>query len=152
MTRVRLALLAALLVSMNAVADSRRTVVTHPAYQEECGSCHVAYPPRLLAAPDWRRLMSGLGKHFGSDASVSPELVRDIGAFLEANAGREGRSTAPRAASPRITETSWFLHEHDEVAPGTFRSPAVKSAANCGACHTRAGEGSYREREIRVPR
>jgi len=34
----------------------------------------------------------------------------------------------------------------------TFRSRAVTSAANCGACHTRAGEGSFREREIRVPR
>lgn len=148
---IPLALLAALLVSMSAVADSRRAAVTHPAYQEECGSCHVAFPPRLLAAPDWRRLMQRLGKHFGSDASVSPALARDIGAFLEANAGREGRSTASSAA-PRITETSWFVHEHGEVAPGTFKRPAVKSAANCGACHTRAGEGSYREREIRVPR
>ena len=95
--------------------------------------------------------MQGLGKHFGSDASVSPALARDIGPFLEANAGREGRRTALSAA-PRITETSWFLHEHDEIAPRTFRSPAVKSAANCGACHARAGEGSFREREIRVPR
>lgn len=151
MTRIPLTLLAALLVSTHAVADSRRAVVTHPAYQEECGSCHVAYPPRLLAAPDWRQLMSGLGRHFGSDARVPPALARGIGAFLEANAGREGRSTASSPA-PRITETSWFRHEHDEVAPRTFRSPVVKSAANCGACHTRAGEGSYREREIRVPR
>lgn len=148
---IRLALVAALLVSANAAADPRRTVVTHTAYQEECGSCHVAYSPRFLAAPDWRRLMQGLGKHFGSDASVSPELARDIGAFLEANAGREGRRTALSAA-PRITETSWFLHEHDEVAPRTFRSRAVTSAANCGACHPRAAEGSFREREIRVPR
>ena len=148
---IRLSLVAALLASMNAAADSRRTVVTHPPYQEECGSCHVAYSPRFLAAPDWRRLMQGLGKHFGSDASVTPAMARDIGAFLEANAGREGRRTALSPA-PRITETSWFLHEHDEIAPRTFRSPAVKSAANCGACHTRADQGSYREREIRVPR
>jgi hypothetical protein len=146
-----LAFCVALLASANASADSRRTVVTHPAYQEECGSCHIAYPPRFLAAPDWRRLMQELGQHFGADASLSPELAREIGVFLEANAGREGRTAMPREA-PRITGTAWFRHEHDEVAPGTFRGPAVKSAANCGACHARAGEGSFREREIRVPR
>jgi mono/diheme cytochrome c family protein len=150
MRTLGLALAAALLASTSAVADSRRTVVTHPAYQEECGGCHIAYPPRFLAAGDWHRLMQGLGRHFGTDAAVSPELTSEIGAFLEANAGRKERNASPRTA--RITETGWFRHEHDEVAPGKFRSPAVKSAANCGACHTRAGEGSFREREIRVPR
>lgn len=146
-----LALATALLVSTSALADSRRTVLTHPAYQEECGSCHIAYPPRFLAAGDWHRLMQGLGRHFGTDAAVSPELASEIGAFLEANAGRKEKRTAS-SPEARITQTGWFRHEHDEVAPGTFRRPAVKSAANCGACHTRAGEGSFREREIRVPR
>jgi hypothetical protein len=27
----------------------------------------------------------------------------------------------------------------------------VKSFANCNACHTRAAEGSFRERDIRIP-
>jgi len=148
--RTRTLVAAAILVSSSALADSRHAVVAPPAYQEECGSCHIAYPPRFLGASAWHRVMQGLGRHFGTDAAVSPELAREIGGFLEANAGRKERNASPRTA--RITETEWFLHKHDEVAPATFRRPAVKSAANCGACHARAAEGSFREREIRVPR
>jgi hypothetical protein len=150
MRTIALVATAAALVSPVALADSRPAVVTPPAYQEECGSCHIAYPARFLGPSAWHRVMQGLGRHFGTDATVSPELAREIGAFLEANAGRKERNASPRTA--RITETEWFRHKHDEVAPAAFRRPAVKSAANCGACHTRAAEGSFREREIRVPR
>ncbi|MGZ8268326.1 MAG: diheme cytochrome c, partial [Burkholderiales bacterium] len=38
-------------------------------WKAECSSCHVAYPPKLLSAQTWRRLMGGLDKHFGTDAS-----------------------------------------------------------------------------------
>ena len=52
----------------------------------------------------------------------------------------------------RITETGWFRHEHDEVPAGIWKRPAVKSAANCAACHTRADAGDFSERNIRIPR
>jgi hypothetical protein len=29
-------------------------------WHSECGSCHVAYPPRLLEAASWRTIMQGL--------------------------------------------------------------------------------------------
>ena len=35
------------------------------AYTQECAACHLAYPPGLLPAASWQRLMGGLGKHFG---------------------------------------------------------------------------------------
>ena len=52
----------------------------------------------------------------------------------------------------RITRSAWFLREHGEVRPATWALPAVKSAANCAACHTRADQGEFRERDIRIPR
>jgi hypothetical protein len=35
--------------------------------------------------------------------------------------------------------------------PAIFKSPLVKSVANCGACHTAAAKGDYSERSIRIP-
>jgi hypothetical protein len=33
-----------------------------------------------------------------------------------------------------------------------WRLAAVKSPANCAACHTTAEQGDFRERNIRIPR
>jgi hypothetical protein len=41
-------------------------------YEAECASCHMAYPPALLSQQSWKNLMSGLSKHFGTDASLDP--------------------------------------------------------------------------------
>src|SRR5512146_2667484 len=62
--------------------DEHMPTARNALWQTECGSCHVAYPPRLLPAESWRAVMSGLDKHFGSDASLDPAAVREIGAFL----------------------------------------------------------------------
>ena len=48
------------------------------AYVQECASCHVAYPPGMLPAASWARLMSGLGQHFGTDASFDPQEVKRL--------------------------------------------------------------------------
>ena len=68
-----------------------RPVATNPTWQAECSTCHVAYPPRLLPRESWRAVMSGLDKHFGSDASLDPATAREIGTFLDQNAGRNTR-------------------------------------------------------------
>ncbi|MGZ8155203.1 MAG: diheme cytochrome c [Burkholderiales bacterium] len=118
-------------------------------WKAECSSCHVAYPPKLLSAQTWRRLMGGLDKHFGTDASIEPASEAAIGAYLEQNAGRK---RGLEATTLRITDTPWFRREHDELAPAVWTKPAVKSASNCGACHTAADSGDFRERNIRIPR
>lgn len=142
------ALLAA--ASNPAVAGGqRKSAPADPAWQEECGSCHLAYPPRMLPAASWQRLMQGLDDHFGSDASLDPPRAAAIEAFLVANARnpKNGATGAPL----RITEMKWFRGEHREVAASKWRSPAVGSPANCGACHTKAEQGRFEEDEIRIP-
>jgi hypothetical protein len=124
--------------------------IDNPAYQAECASCHIAYPPQLLPGASWRTLMSDLANHFGSDASVDVETAKAIQSYLEANAG--AAHGASGKAPLRITGTRWFRHEHDEVPAGTWKHPAVKSASNCGACHTQAERGDFSERGLRVPR
>ena len=135
-----------------ALADSRAGLPadTPPAYRQECGSCHIAFAPALLPAASWQRLMAGLDRHFGTDASLDAATARSIGEWLQANAAGSGR----RAEAPpedRITKSAWFVREHRKVDAAVWTLPSVKSAANCGACHTQAERGSFRERELRTP-
>jgi len=128
-------------------------------YKEECGSCHVAYPPPLLSAASWRAVMAGLDRHFGSDASLDPAKAKEIGHYLEANAATKSKySSVDAKGQPRlrITEGEWFLREHRNGSHGitaaVWSLPSVKSAANCSACHRGAEQGGYAERDIVIPR
>lgn len=150
--KLRLLPIAAVLLILSAArADEPARVPLPAVYKDECGSCHVAYPPRLLAAADWRTIVAGLARHFGSDASLDPARAREIGAFLTANAGR--REAGGR--EPRITTGEWFRREHrdghDGLSAALWKSPAVGSPANCGACHRQAAGGDYGERSLRLP-
>ena len=136
------------LAALPAAADKPR-LPPNPAYMAECGSCHVPYPPKLLPAQSWRALMARLDRHFGSDASLDAKTSEEISRYLAAHAGRRD---APAGAEPRITETRWFAREHDEVPAALWKGAAVKSPANCAACHTRADEGDYSERTLRLPK
>ena len=124
--------------------------IDNPSYQAECASCHIAYPAQLLSKESWHTLMDDLHNHFGTDASMDAKTAKEIQSYLEANAGRD-RADGVRPPL-RITETRWFRREHDEVAAALWKSAAVKSAANCGACHTLAERGDFSERSLRVPR
>ena len=121
-----------------------------PAYTRECGSCHVAYPPGMLPARSWQRIMTGLENHYGSDASVEPAVVRDLDRWLQANAGTHKRV---REAPPedRITRSAWFERKHDEIAPSVWKLASVKSPGNCAACHAKAEQGRFDDDELKVP-
>jgi hypothetical protein len=139
------------LVAHETMAGDKLATPANERWSTECGSCHIAYPPQLLPAQSWQRVMSQLDKHFGTDASVDPAIAAEIGAYLERYAG-SGRRAQVVPDSLRITETAWFVHEHDEVPQAAWKHPAVKSAANCAACHTSAQQGDFRKRKIRIPR
>jgi cytochrome c553 len=137
---------------VDAVASDRQSMpVANQAWQSECGGCHVAFAPRLLPASSWRIIMRDLDRHFGVDASVDRDTAASIGAFLEANAGRDGGKRVD-ASALRITEAGWFRREHAGIAASTWARSDVGSAANCGACHRDAGRGDFNERAVRVPR
>lgn len=122
-----------------------------PVYVEECGSCHVAYPARFLGASSWSAVLAGLDSHFGVDASVDSQVLAALRAHLE-TAARSRETAADGKPLLRITETSWFRHEHPRPSSSVWQRPDVKSPANCGACHREADVGDYRERSLRVPK
>lgn len=126
-----------------------------PKYQQECAACHFAYPPGMLPAASWERLMNNLPKHFGTDASLDPATLKEISSWLTAHAGaykkvrEQGRQPPPE---DRITLSAWFVREHREVAAEVWKRPSVGRASNCAACHTTAAEGRFGERDIRIPK
>jgi mono/diheme cytochrome c family protein len=147
------AALALLLLAGTAQAD-RLAVPALPAYQAECAACHIAYPPGLLPAASWQRLTANLPRHFGSDASLDPATLKTLSEYLAANAGTFKKVARDPSPPPedRISRAAWFVDEHDEVDPAVWKRKAVGSASNCAACHTNAAQGSFREREIRIPK
>ena len=144
-------LLLAFGLSINdALAGPKALAATNDKWQAECGSCHLAYPPNLLPAPAWRRLMARLDEHFDTDASIDPRDTAEIGAFLANHAGQGKRGIDN--GTLRISDTPWFRRKHDEVAASTWKNPKVKTAANCSACHAGAERGDFDEHAVRIPR
>jgi len=132
------------------------------AWQSECGACHVAFPPRLLPAASWTRIMDGLADHFGENAELAPETAGRIRAYLQSHAAsargqgwrydENGAATSTEAAPMRITETRWFRHEHDDIRAAVWKREAIGSPANCAACHRGAEQGEFNEHKIKIPK
>lgn len=130
------------------------------AYAEECGSCHLAYPPGLLPARSWRAVMSGLADHFGDNAELDADTTRDLTDWLTANAAeaRTHRKSAKilrsvRGATPlRASTTPYLLGKHDEIRDSVYQRKSVTSRANCGACHKNAERWDFDDDDVRIPR
>ncbi len=121
-----------------------------PIYKQECAACHLAYPPGLLPARSWTQIMSGLDKHYGSDASLDPTAVQQISRWLQTEAGTYKR-VAEAPAENRITRSAWFVSKHRKLDPQVWKHASVKSAANCAACHTGADKGDFDDDGVTLP-
>jgi hypothetical protein len=153
----RAGLLLALLTGAALTAPARAdnlAVPQLPAYQQECAACHLAYPPGLLPAASWQRLMANLPTHFGTDASLDAPTLKTLSAFLAANAGSYKKVARDPSPPPddRISQSAWFVREHREVDRATWQRKAIGSPSNCAACHTGAAQGRFSEHDIRIPK
>jgi hypothetical protein len=121
-------------------------------YKNECGDCHIAYPPMLLPSKSWQKLMSGLEDHFGENAELDVKTVSTVLGYLDQHAlETESGSIVPHwqevipdVPPIRITELQIFVDDHKEpyrllgdsaLEPGFF--------APCSDCHKEAGDGIF---------
>jgi hypothetical protein len=65
-----------------------------PKYIQECAACRLAYPPAMLPAASWQRLMANLPRHYGTDASLDPGTVCELADWLTAGASASARTRA----------------------------------------------------------
>jgi Dihaem cytochrome c len=122
-----------------------------PLYAQECGACHVAFPVGMLPATSWQRLMGGLTKHFGVDASLDATALAQLTPWLTSHAGTV-RRIAENPPEDRISRSPWFVRKHHEVGADTWKRASIKSASNCAACHRGAEAGDFDEDKVRIPK
>jgi hypothetical protein len=140
------------LVAATVQADERTaTVPPLPHYQQECASCHIAYPPGLLPASSWQRLIDGLSHHFGTDASVEAAVAAELSAWLTTHAAKRSVGADP-PAEDRITRSRWFVREHRKVPAPVWQHAAVGTKSNCAACHRDAARGDFDDDSVMIPR
>lgn len=149
-------LLTTALLAPSAFADDDHhralRVPTLPQYQQECAACHMAYPPGMLPAASWTRLMGGLDKHYGTDASLDAASVKLITRWLTDNAGTGRRVSATPPPEDRITRSAWFIRQHDEVG-ASVAGHAVGRALDRGAFpDAGADKGDFDEDRVRIPK
>jgi len=130
----------------------------NPQYVEECGSCHLAYPPDLLPADSWGKIMAGLKDHFGDNAELDAQTMNQIENYLRTNSAnmpgnqrsykfvRSANGQAPR----RITDLPYFKHKHREVPQHIIKSKQVVSLSQCDSCHQDAARGVFDEDRIYI--
>jgi hypothetical protein len=143
MRLIALALLTILLTPLRADADNDiMPPITDPLVKKECGECHLAFQPRFLPAPSWRKIMQTLADHFGEDASLEPEIRDKVGSYLIANAAN--RRVDANNPPLKITQLFWFRDEHnDRDAKRMLRKLKLKSIVDCVACHRNADRGYF---------
>jgi len=145
-------LVAAAFLSISASwADNYKGPTPPAVYTQECGSCHLAFPPNLLPKASWQRLMHGLDKHYGSDASLDVVTLKQIDTWLQTYGG-QGKRAREEPPLDRITRAAWFERKHREVSAATFRRASIKSSTNCTACHRDAAQGDFEEDRVRIPK
>lgn len=128
----------------------------NPLYVKECGSCHMAYPPKLLPSESWQKLMRGLDDHFGENAELDDVTSREIENYLtQASASNSYKKMFRNLGNQRplrITELPYFIHEHDEIPSRLIQgNDKVSSLSQCNACHQKADRGQFDEDNVYIP-
>lgn len=136
----------------------RAPTVEQSLYQEECGSCHMAYPAQFLPPQSWGSMMNGLDDHFGESAELDETSRQQIEAYLVQGAqpaGGEYRKLMRNNADAvplRITQLPHFRHEHEEIPSRYIQgNDKVTSLSQCNACHRNAENGWFDEDDVVIP-
>lgn len=137
--------------------------VTLDAWNDECSSCHYAYPPGLLPGASWTRLLdaSALEDHFGENIEMKEALRRELLDYARAGAADQSFTKRSRkivasigTAEPplRISEVPYIRRKHQEIPEAQVKgNPKVNSIAQCDACHTQAKTGNLDDDTVVIP-
>jgi len=148
-------------ISTNAFGKNDVAVVNNKLYTEECGACHFVYQPGFLPERSWKKIMSGLSDHFGDNAELAKEDLKEITDYVLKNAADHSnykrsvkimRSLAPNEIPLRITEAPYIIRKHHEIPKRLITdNPQVKTLSRCAACHVDAAKGDYSEHGVMIP-
>lgn len=137
--------------------------VANKVFKHECGACHFAYPPGLLPAKTWEKILTveALSNHFGDNAESNEETVKILRDYAVANAADKSKNTrsirimravAAGGTPKRITEVLYIKRKHHHIpAEMITGNTDVEFFSHCDACHTRAEEGIFDADTVDIP-
>jgi cytochrome b len=127
-------------------------------YAQECGSCHMAYPPSLAPSSRWIAILANLSDHFGEDASLEPDVAAQIRAYLTMNSAEKWDTRAAHEFARvdpkdplRLTATPFWMHMHRRIPESVFSSKTVGAKSACDKCHSDASTGRFDPQNIHIP-
>ena len=134
--------------------------VNNEIFKQECGACHFAYQPGLLASGSWEGILNELPSHFGEEVSLGQDELKIIDEYLRTNAAENSSAKRSRkimgslnGKTPlRITEIPYIKEKHHELNANIFSRQSIGSFSNCVACHTRAEQGNYDDDYVKIPK
>ncbi len=129
-------------------------------WQEECGSCHLAYFPAMLPQRSWEKLFSQQAEHFSEDLSLDSETIMPLKSYAHRYAGKTfsieafwkiQNSIRPGDTPIRITQTPYWKNKHLNIANDVWRLEQVVGKFNCEACHRDANHYWFDDTAIVLP-
>lgn len=123
-------------------------------YTQQCNVCHFAYPPGMLPAASWKKLMDDMPQHFTGLVMINIDTQNDISQWLQTHAG----TFAPVAEEPpqnRITQSLWWqkIHMNNSKLPAAmWKKPSVAKGSSCVTCHQNAAKGEYNAKAVLLPK
>lgn len=144
----------------NDIYSRQPDLINPPAvYKHECGACHMAFPPNILPAGSWKKMLSDLDDHFGDYAACDEKSRKEIEGFLVKNsaekildeAGVKFLDTLDNKDPLRVTATAYWKKKHDDIKPEVYKRASITSRLNCTACHKWAEYGSFEDNDIHIP-
>ncbi len=124
-------------------------------YTQQCTVCHNAYPPGMLSAIAWQKLMADMPSHFGGSVMVNVDTQTEISDWLQKHAGTFAPAASQDPPQHRITQSDWWqnIHRNSKKMPAAFwKTPMRLSASNCIACHAQAAAGEFNGKTAKVPK
>ena len=143
--------------------DKEVKAVSLKAYNDECSSCHYAYPPGLLPAASWQKLLApaALSKHFGENIEMKESLRVELLNYAiknsadKASAKRSQKimsSLSQDLAPERITEVPYIRRKHQDIPENMIKgNPKVVALSQCDTCHTQAKTGNLDDDSVSIP-
>jgi len=144
-------------LSLSATQAQAQVSVPIPAftpYTQQCNVCHLAYPPGMLPAGSWKKLMEAMPPHFTAQVMVNVDTQEEISHWLQAHAGTFAL-VAEEPPQHRITRSAWWTQIHREskkVTAAVWKKASVSQGAQCVTCHANAAKGEFNAKTVQVPK
>ena len=128
-------------------------------YRKSCGACHFAYPPGLLPARSWLKIMDTPGGHAGGDLSIDEKTRAGIKEYLKQNSAEKSQLKKSKKilasigsdVPSRISEIPYIKNKHRKIKQEVFSRESIKWRGTCSACHKTAERGDLNDGAVTIP-